>query len=110
MNREDVIRLLRETNINLAGHPMNPLNVYVSDFEHFANLVIEECLAARDIEIEALRAQRDELAKNAERYLWLRDVGDATWRPFALREGYSAQALDEAIDTAILKTLHFLRG
>lgn len=38
---------------------------------------------------------------DAERYRWLRDVGDATWRPFALRAGYSAATADAEIDAAI---------
>lgn len=41
-------------------------------------------------------------SKDALRYRWLRDVGDATWRPFALREGYSAEMANEAIDAAML--------
>lgn len=48
-------------------------------------------------EIERLRAE-------AKRYRWLRDVGDATWRPFSLREGYGADMADQAIDAAILMT------
>lgn len=51
-------------------------------------------------EIERLRAQVAELEKDAKRYQWLRDVGDATWRPFGIREGYSAAAADAAIDAA----------
>jgi hypothetical protein len=39
--------------------------------------------------------------KDAERYRWLRDVGDAIWRPFALREGSSPAQADEAIDAAM---------
>jgi hypothetical protein len=42
-------------------------------------------------------------AKDAARYRWLRDVGDATWRPFAIREGYSAAQADDAIDAAMAK-------
>jgi len=43
-------------------------------------------------------------AKDAERYRWLRDTGDATWRPFGIRAGYSAAAADAAIDAAIAST------
>lgn len=39
--------------------------------------------------------------KDAKRYRWLRDTGDASWRPFALREGYSAADADAAIDAAL---------
>ena len=39
--------------------------------------------------------------RDATRYRWLRDVGDSTWRPFGLREGYSAEKADAAIDAAI---------
>lgn len=38
---------------------------------------------------------------DARRYRWLRDVGDATWRPFGLREGCTAALADAAIDAAI---------
>ena len=41
------------------------------------------------------------LRKDSGRYAWLRDVGDATWRPFGLREGYSAAKADAAIDAAM---------
>lgn len=53
---------------------------------------------------EALSGVIDEMKRDAARYRWLRDVGDATWQPFALREGYSAEMADEAIDAAMLKT------
>lgn len=46
-------------------------------------------------------AKRAALEKDAARYRWLRDTGDATWRPFGLREGYSAQQADATIDAAI---------
>ena len=39
--------------------------------------------------------------KEAKRYQWLRDVGDATWRPFGIRAGYSADMADAAIDAAM---------
>lgn len=45
------------------------------------------------------RAER--AAADARRYRWLRDVGDATWRPFGLRDGCSAAAADAAIDAAL---------
>lgn len=48
------------------------------------------------IEQGAADAQAD-----ARRYRWLRDVGDATWRPFALRDGCSAVLVDAAIDAAM---------
>lgn len=54
-------------------------------------------------QIDALKAERDALRKDAERYRWLRDVGDATWRPFGIREGYSAEQADAAIDAALAK-------
>lgn len=44
------------------------------------------------------------LRKNFLRYLWLRDVGDATWRPFGIREGFSGPEADAAIDAAIAKS------
>ncbi len=48
-------------------------------------------------------AQRElaQLRRDAERYRWLRDIGDATWRPFGVRDGCSAAQADAAIDAAI---------
>jgi len=43
----------------------------------------------------------EEFQKEAMRYQWLRDTGDATWQPFGLREGYSAEMTDKAIDAAM---------
>ena len=42
----------------------------------------------------------DDAVKDAARYRWLRDVGDATWVPFRIRTGYSAAQVDKAIDAA----------
>ncbi len=39
--------------------------------------------------------------KEAMRYRWLRDIGDATWRPFGIRAGYSADMADSEIDDAM---------
>lgn len=47
------------------------------------------------------RKRAESVTQDALRYRWLRDVGDATWRPFALRGGYSAAKADEAIDAAM---------
>jgi hypothetical protein len=53
--------------------------------------------------ITALEAERDTLAKDAERYRWLRDVGDKTWTPFCQRLGWHGQGfnMDRRIDAAI---------
>jgi len=52
-----------------------------------------------------LRELGESLAeKDAERYRWLRDVGDSHFTAFAKRMGYSATALDEHIEAAILST------
>lgn len=51
-----------------------------------------------------LVAQLAEAKRDAERYRWLRDIGDATWRPFAIRAGYSAGQADAAIDEAMQRT------
>jgi len=56
--------------------------------------IVRRELAERNAEIERLRA-------DAERYRWLRDVGDETWTPFSKRTGYSADEADAAIDAAI---------
>lgn len=52
-------------------------------------------------EISSLRGQLQEAERDAVRYRWLRDVGDATWRPFGLRDGCTAALADRAIDEAI---------
>ena len=39
MNRDDIIKMAREADIYMGGHPMNPLNVYLGDLERFAALV-----------------------------------------------------------------------
>ncbi len=58
-----------------------------------------ECAA----EIHRLLQRLRDAEEDAKRYRWLRDVGDATWRPFGLREGYSAAQADAVIDAAIAK-------
>lgn len=60
------------------------------------------CATAAD-EIVRLRDENARLRADAARYRWLRDVGDATWRPFALRVGYSAEMADSSIDAAMQK-------
>ena len=32
-----------ETGISFGGHPMNPLNVYASELQKFAELIVREC-------------------------------------------------------------------
>ena len=48
----------------------------------------------------AAHAPADSVLEDAERYRWLRDVGDPTWVPFRIRTGYSAAQVDDAIDAA----------
>lgn len=72
---------------------------------HAAALLEEnERLRKARIEAEALvmshEGRIEGLERDAARYRWLRDVGDATWRPFGLREGCSAELADAAIDAA----------
>lgn len=46
-----------------------------------------------------------ELRKDAERYRWLRDVGDETWVPMGKRPGVNfTHEIDQAIDAAIART------
>lgn len=46
----------------------------------------------------------DALRKDAERYRWLRDVGDETWVPMGKRPGINfTHEIDQAIDAAIDK-------
>ena len=49
----------------------------------------------------AAEAQAEKNAKDAERYRWLRDKGDATWQPMADRLSEGAAGIDAAIDAAI---------
>ena len=53
---------------------------------------------------------QEALERDAGRYRWLRDVGDATWRPFGLRDGCSADLADAAIDQAIDAALSQQKG
>ena len=39
-----ILTLAKESGISFGGHPMNPLNVYPSQLEKFALLIVEECL------------------------------------------------------------------
>lgn len=52
-------------------------------------------------EIDRLRAECEALRKDAERYRWLRDIGDRTWTALANRRGLNAAAIDSAIDRAM---------
>ena len=45
-DRDDIIRMAREAGIYMGGHPMNPLNVYLSDLTRFAALAYEAGAAA----------------------------------------------------------------
>jgi hypothetical protein len=62
--------------------------------------------AAAEIANEADALIADLLARlraaeaDAERYRWMRDVGDETWRPMAARVAEGAQGIDAAIDAA----------
>lgn len=60
-----------------------------------AVLRMDRALAVKEPSAEAV---------DAARYRWLRDVGDATWRPFGIRAGYSAAQADAAIDAAMSST------
>jgi hypothetical protein len=40
-----ILTLAKESGISFGGHPMNPLNVYPSQLEKFAELIVRECLA-----------------------------------------------------------------
>lgn len=51
--------------------------------------------------IRSLKAERDALKGDAERYRWLRDIGDETWPPFSKRAGCTGPLIDKAIDAAI---------
>jgi hypothetical protein len=84
----------------------------VEDRELLAQMMIRQSLATghgdtvgdlvRELEpqIERLRAEVATLKKDAERYRWLRDVGDANWLAIAKR-GITAKECDAAIDAAL---------
>lgn len=59
---------------------------------------IGQCPKCRWDELKAVAPQD---AKDAERYRWLRNVGDKTWQPFAERWGFFAPQAEAYIDTAI---------
>jgi hypothetical protein len=40
---ELILKLAKESGISFGGHPMNSLNVYPSELQKFAELIIEEC-------------------------------------------------------------------
>lgn len=55
--------------------------------------------AGRIFELQAKKALRKkEQKENAERYLFLRDVGSATWVPFCRQWNMTAQECDATID------------
>ena len=65
---------------------------------------IEALLGGRNGATIMLRAAIEKMSvmnRDAMRYRWLRDIGDATWRPFGIRAGYSADMADSAIDKAM---------
>ena len=66
-------------------------------WQQFARALLQDC--AGHYATPPVSVERD--AADAARYRWLRDVGDATWRPFGIREGYSAAQADAAIDAAL---------
>ena len=41
MTRDDIIRMAKKVEISFGGHPMNPLDVYLSQLERFAALVAQ---------------------------------------------------------------------
>jgi hypothetical protein len=43
MNKQ-ILKLAKESGISFGGHPMNPLNVYPSELEKFAELIVRECV------------------------------------------------------------------
>ena len=65
------------------------------------NAVCDKAVEPFRTEIFCLTAQLAESEAQARRYRWLRDTGDASGRPFALREGDSAGAAGDAMDAAL---------
>lgn len=50
---------------------------------------------------ERAEAERDAAAKDAERYRWLRDVGDENWTALCTRASKGSSQIDAAIDAAL---------
>jgi len=82
---EPQIERLRAENSRLLGLPTSSESVRAVKLEQ---------------EVDRLRAEVAECKKDAERYRWLRDVGDANWLPIAKR-GITAKECDAAIDAAL---------
>lgn len=40
---ERLLKLAKESGISFGGHPMNSLNVYQSELQKFAELIVREC-------------------------------------------------------------------
>ena len=51
-------------------------------------------------QLKKAEAERDALRADAERYRWLRDAGNHTWRTFQNQWGMTADQCDAAIDAA----------
>ena len=65
MTRDDIVKMVRKAGISMGGHPMNPLNAYVSDLERFAALVAaHERNACADI----CKDKRESLEKAGGRF------------------------------------------
>lgn len=61
---------------------------------------VAEVVRLRDVLYERSK-ERDEAQRDAARYRWLRDVGDAAWLPFALRYAFNRTKADAAVDLAM---------
>lgn len=78
-------------------------NEAADEIEHLRAQLSKEINNKKEFERDWLECceTAEKYRKDAQRYRWLRDVGNATWRPFGIRAGYSADMADSAIDEAI---------
>lgn len=68
-----------------------------SEWDDLKQRVMDACVHQSP---RQLRMQIHRLWKDAERYRWLRDMGDGTWMPLVKLLGNSSHEIDEAIDQA----------
>lgn len=56
--------LAEKSGISFGGHPMNPLSVYPSELEKFAELIVKECARSISIEIDRLSEYQNSLEES----------------------------------------------
>ena len=96
----------------IIGHFTRQVAAYGAEKDAQWSALLESMTAERDDALYAGRlvvqrcdrlvTERDALKADAERYRWLRDVGDATWTPLANRRRVNfTHEIDGYIDAAM---------